>query len=81
MADQLNIAEAKAKLSSLIDRVERGERIVIARNNHPVATLEPIRENADSLIAEFRSLRERAQGRPRRKGESWRHFIHEGHRR
>jgi antitoxin (DNA-binding transcriptional repressor) of toxin-antitoxin stability system len=35
----VNIAEAKAQLSRLIDRVCRGEKVVIARNNQPVADL------------------------------------------
>ncbi len=35
----MNIAEAKAKLSQLIDRAERGEEVVIARHGRPVAKL------------------------------------------
>lgn len=31
--------EAKSQLSKLLERVEAGEEIVIARNGHPVATL------------------------------------------
>ena len=36
---QVNIHEAKTKLSSLIDAVEHGEEVIIARHNHPVAKL------------------------------------------
>jgi len=36
---QVNIHEAKTKLSSLIDAVEHGEEVIIARHNHPVARL------------------------------------------
>jgi prevent-host-death family protein len=36
---QFNVHEAKSQLSKLIERVEAGEEIVIARNGHPVATL------------------------------------------
>ena len=36
------IHEAKAKLSSLIQRAEAGERIVIARGKEPVVRLVPI---------------------------------------
>ncbi len=37
----INIADAKARLSELIDAVERGEDVVIARRNVPVARLVP----------------------------------------
>ena len=39
---QMNIAEAKAKLSELIAAVERGEDVVIARGGHPVARIVPM---------------------------------------
>ena len=39
---KVNIYEAKAKLSEYLDRLERGERIVICRRNRPVAELRPI---------------------------------------
>jgi prevent-host-death family protein len=35
----VNISEAKAQLSKLIDRVYHGEKIVIAKNNLPIADL------------------------------------------
>ncbi len=35
----VNIAEAKAQLSKLIDRVYHGEKVVIAKNNLPIADL------------------------------------------
>ncbi len=38
----VNVYEAKTHLSRLLARVERGERIVIARAGKPIATLEPI---------------------------------------
>ncbi|MFN3961161.1 MAG: type II toxin-antitoxin system Phd/YefM family antitoxin [Parvularculaceae bacterium] len=37
MTIQVNIAEAKAKLSALIDAALRGEVVIIARNGQPVA--------------------------------------------
>lgn len=40
----VNITDAKAQLSRLIVRVERGERIVIARAGKPVAELRPVRK-------------------------------------
>lgn len=44
MSDSINVAEAKAKLSHLIDRAASGEEIVIARSGKPVARLMPLAE-------------------------------------
>ena len=38
---RVNIAEAKAKLSDLLERVERGESVLLCRRNLPVAELRP----------------------------------------
>jgi len=40
----VNINDVKARLHRLIARVERGERIVIARAGKPVAELRPVRK-------------------------------------
>ena len=37
----VNVHEAKTHLSRLLERVEAGERIVIARAGKPIAILEP----------------------------------------
>lgn len=39
MIRQVNIAEAKAKLSELVDAASRGEDIVLARHGKPLARL------------------------------------------
>lgn len=39
MATVVNIHEAKTHLSRLLEAVERGEEVVIARAGHPIATL------------------------------------------
>ena len=44
MTVQVNIAEAKAKLSALLDRALAGEEIVIARAGKPLARLVPVEE-------------------------------------
>lgn len=36
---QMNIAEAKAKLSELIAAAERGEEVILARGGHPVVRI------------------------------------------
>jgi prevent-host-death family protein len=39
MPDQVNVHEAKTHPSRLLEQVERGEEVVIARNGRPVARL------------------------------------------
>lgn len=39
---KVNIAEAKAHLSSLLDQAHSGETVVICRRNIPVAELRPL---------------------------------------
>lgn len=43
MTIQVNIAEAKAKLSELVARAEEGEEVVLARNGEPVVTLHALK--------------------------------------
>jgi prevent-host-death family protein len=38
----VNIAEAKARLSDLVDKAANGEEILIARHHKPVARLVPL---------------------------------------
>jgi prevent-host-death family protein len=40
---QINVHEAKTQLSRLLEEVEAGERVVIARAGVPVAVLSPYR--------------------------------------
>ena len=55
--------EAKNTLGTLLDRVERGEEIVITRHGRPVARLVPNSQNIDQdkVRAAFESIRERAR--------------------
>lgn len=43
---QFNIHEAKTNLSRIIERVERGEEIIISRAGRPVAKVVPLNERA-----------------------------------
>jgi len=55
--------EAKNTLGTLLDRVERGEEIVITRHGKPVARLTPLEEDAGSQMqarAAFDRIRARA---------------------
>jgi prevent-host-death family protein len=40
--NKTSIADVKARLSEYLERVEKGERIVICRHNKPVAELGPV---------------------------------------
>lgn len=42
MGKQVNVYEAKTQLSKLLEQVEAGDEIVIARNGRPVARLVPV---------------------------------------
>lgn len=44
MMHQVNIHEAKTHLSRLLEEVEAGEEVVIARNGKPVARLVPAQQ-------------------------------------
>jgi prevent-host-death family protein len=46
MTQSVNIAEAKAKLSALVDRAAAGEEIILSRAGRPVARLMPLAERA-----------------------------------
>jgi prevent-host-death family protein len=45
--DVVNIHEAKTHLSRLVERVEAGEEVVIARAGRPVARLIPFRQRTE----------------------------------
>lgn len=49
--DHVNIHEAKTHLSRLLQRVEQGEEIVLARSGRPVARLVPLERNERRLGA------------------------------
>jgi prevent-host-death family protein len=54
---EIGAFEAKNKLSSLLERAERGEEIIITRRGKPVAKLGPVRTSTDRQKA-----REAAEG-------------------
>lgn len=41
-AKRVNVHEVKSGLSGFLDRVERGETIIVCRRNVPVAELRPV---------------------------------------
>jgi len=58
--------EAKAKLSELLERVARGERIVITKHGIPVAILAPVGPQADprKVAAELKAFRKGKKLKP-----------------
>jgi prevent-host-death family protein len=53
---EVNVKEARSKLSSLLDRVERGEEIIISRRGKKVALLvSPEKKNTLPSLKEFRA--------------------------
>jgi prevent-host-death family protein len=83
----IGVAEAKAKLSELVDRVETGDTIVISRNGKPIVEMRPIRRvSPDEVVKRIRALRARIARRNADK-PAWpgrkplRQLAHEGHRR
>ena len=42
--EQFNVHQAKTQLSRLLEMVENGKRVVIARNGRPIAELVPARK-------------------------------------
>lgn len=51
MSKTVTVAEAKAHISSLLSRVERGEEVVITRHGFPVAKLVAATADAGERIA------------------------------
>ncbi len=53
-----SITEAKAHLSELLERAEKGEEVVITRRGEPVAHLAPVRSAKPGIdFARLRALR------------------------
>ena len=54
-----SVAEAKARMSELLDRAEKGEKVVISRRGHPVAELAPVKPVKPGVdFARLRALRD-----------------------
>ena len=64
-------------LSTLIERVEMGEEVVITRRGVPVARLVPASDSAiEQVLADLSAVRSRSKGGP----ETMRELIDEGRR-
>ena len=53
--------EAKTHLSSLLERVAKGETITITKHGQPIVVMQPVRERElpalDSVVADLREFR------------------------
>jgi prevent-host-death family protein len=75
--DTIGAFEAKTHLSSLLDRVEKGEKFIITKHGTPVAQLVPVdRRNAEQVKAVVRRMEELAAGLTL--GGDWKQFRDAG---
>lgn len=71
--------EAKTHFIELLDKVERGETVIITRHGAPIARLVPVARSADDAAAAMEELhRFRRERRPRLDGITIRELIEEG---
>jgi len=63
---EVNIREARRRLSALVDAAQRGESTVILRNGHAVARIDPVEPEAGKKLPSRAALRSRikASGKP-----------------
>ncbi len=72
--ESVNIAEAKAHLSELVERAEAGETVEIMRRGKPVARLVPIERKMEKIdVAALKALTDRMPYQKQSAGE----FIRE----
>jgi prevent-host-death family protein len=74
--------EAKTHFAQLLERVQRGEEIIITRRGKPVARLVPAaaKQDPEVVMAIFRRLRARAkqQAAPRFEWAEWKTYVDRG---
>ena len=88
MAASITALEAKTRFGQLLDRVSRGEEIVVTRHDKPVARIVPVdrpaREEVRAAIAGLRELRRaiaaRSKGQPALTAADLRSMVEEGRR-
>jgi prevent-host-death family protein len=76
----IQAADAKARLSSLLDEVERGETLIITRHGKPIARLVPEADDRQAKVARFKAEIEKfRKTAPRLTIEEILSARHEGH--
>ena len=70
MAASITALEAKTRFGQLLDRVSRGEEVVVTRHDKPVARIVPVdrpaREEVRAAVVALRELRRAIAGRRER---------------
>jgi len=61
---QINVKEAKARLSEYLSRVEQGEEIVVLRRGRPIAVLKPLEKPAPLPRMDGFRKKMKLRGRP-----------------
>jgi prevent-host-death family protein len=79
---QIGAFEAKNKLASLLDLVERGAEIIITRRGHPVAKLVSVNEGFNKSKAQAAAISVRKRAKAHKLGrfnwEEWKEYRDEG---
>ena len=77
---EIQASDAKARLSQLLDEVERGETIVITRHGRAIARIIPEadrrRREIDNALADIRELRKHTGEVSLEELLAWRHEDH-----
>jgi len=81
--DEIGAFDAKNKFSALLDKVERGEEVVITRRGQAVAKLVPLARGHD--VERARAAMQRLRERAKKFGgpfdwEEWKRYRDEGRR-
>lgn len=61
---RISLADAKARLSEIVDRVEAGESIEITRRGKPVAKIGPTEKQRELKPIDFDALRKLRESMP-----------------
>ena len=88
MAASITALEAKTRFGQLLDRVSRGEEVIVTRHDKPVARIVPVgrpaREEVRAAVAGLRELRRaiamRSKDQPALTAAEVRSMIEEGRR-
>ncbi len=80
----IGIYEGKTHFSEFVERAAKGEKIRVTKNGKRMVLIVPDVEedelDVEQLMQEIRELRKEVKQPILKPGETWREFIHEGHR-
>ena len=88
MAGSITALDAKTRFGQLLDRVSRGEEVIVTRHDKPVARIVPVgrpaQEEVRAAVAGLRELRRaiamRTRGQPALTAAEIRSMVEEGRR-